>query len=99
MESDQQTSVNYKIVAGVFGSLILVLVGVIDRIWSANAHDTAQQLRETDQRLGERISKLETRQIELIEQSKALARGADDREERLRALERLYGKLDRRREQ
>lgn len=97
MESDQQATVNYKIVAGVFGSIILVLVGVIDRIWSTAAHDTAQSLRETDQRLWERISKFETRQIELIEQAKALARGADDREDRLRALERLYGQLDRRR--
>lgn len=98
MESDQQATVNYKIVAGVFGSIILVLVGVIDRVWSTSSRDAAQQLRETDQQLGERLSRLETRQVELIEQYKALARGADDREDRLRALERLYGQLDRRRE-
>ena len=90
MESDQQATVNYKIVAGVLGSIILVLVGIIDRVWSTASRDSAQQFRETDQQLSERISRLETRQVELIEQYKVLARGADDREERLRALERGY---------
>jgi hypothetical protein len=98
MESDQQATVNYKIVAGVFGSIILVLVGIIDRVWSTSFRESAQQLRETDQQFGERISRLETRQIELVEQFKSMARGADDREERLRTLERLYGQFDRRRE-
>jgi hypothetical protein len=88
MENGDRDTVNYKIVAGVFASLILVLVGIIDRLYSTSSSQSIQYIRESIQRLDDRLATVEARQLELIEQTKYLARSGQDREERLRAVER-----------
>jgi hypothetical protein len=87
--------VNYKIVAGVLGSLILVLVGVVDRLYNTYSSETNKQFREAAQRQEDRLANVEARQFELIEQHKYLSRAWQDQEERLRALERAYLQLER----
>jgi predicted RNase H-like nuclease (RuvC/YqgF family) len=98
MEHDERPAsgdtLNYKIVAGVLGSFILVLVGVIDRIWSTASRDSAQQFRETDQRHGEQITTMDTRitiNTGHLERAKediqGLQRHNREQDERLRSLE------------
>lgn len=94
MENDSGNAINYKVVAGVLGSLLLILVGVIDRIWSGSSHERTQQFRETDQRHWEQIIALENRVIANtghIERAKEDIHGIHrynrEQDERIRALE------------
>lgn len=81
MEKD--TSVlDWKTVASVLGGLLIILLGVVDRIWTASTQDQLQQLRDADQRTDSQAVAMESR----------LKRQLDDHEQRIRDIERLCRK-------
>lgn len=88
-EAYEEVALDYRTLFMGCCSVIVLLSGSVYGLWSRGLDQAAEDTRATNIRQWERIAQLEARQIELAEQLKSAIKSGDDREARLRHLERL----------